>query len=121
MTEEELSMELAIRVAKWKSQLGELHVKEQALIYELDPKLRELEIVRINIKQHEGSLSEAFAIQIFIEDSLRKQGRLGGTKAKHTGSVLDQAEKLRDKLEVQTPDGNSDNPRPWAKSGSVSL
>ena len=117
MTEEELSMEMAIRVSKWKTQLGELHLKEQGLMYDLEPRLKELENIRRDIKQHEGGLSEAFQVQLFIEASLRKQGKLGGDKQMHTGSVLDQAQKK--KLEVRTLDSN--NTRSWAKSGSVSL
>ena len=115
MTEEELSMEMAIRVAKWRSQLGDLHIKQMAMEYELTPKLRQLEDIKREIKQHEGSLSEAYSVQIFIEDSLRKQGKLGRDPNKHIGSVLDQAEKM----EVKTGSGNDS--RPWAKSGSVSI
>ena len=87
-------------------------------MYDLEPKIKELENIRREIKQHEGGLSESFQVQLFIEASLRKQGLLGGDKKKHTGSVLDQAEK---RLEVRTLDENGNNTRSWAKSGSVSL
>ena len=117
MTEEQLSMEIAIRVAKWKTQLGELYIRQSALKQDLSPKLRELEDLDLKIKEHQGALSEAHQIQVFIEDSLRKQGKIGRDPKKHIGSVLAQAEKLEEN------DGkeNSDYPRSWAKSGSVSL
>jgi len=117
MTEEQMSMEVAIRVAKWKTQVGDLYLKKFSLERELEPKLKELESMKRDIAEHQGALSEAYQIQIFIEDSLRKQGKIGRDPKKHIGSVLDQAEK------VEKNDGEKDSnyTRSWAKSGSVSL
>lgn len=110
-------MEMAVRVAKWKSQLGDLHIKENEILFQIQPKLEELERIRADIKRHEGALSEAYAIQMILENKLREQGKLGGTRKKFANSVLDKAEKLESNVRPE----NSDNPRPWAKSGTVSL
>lgn len=115
MTEEQFSMELAIRVAKWKTQLGDLCIRENALSLELAPQLVKLENLKKDIALHEGALKESFNIQVMVEDSLRAQGKLGRDPNKHIGSVLDQVEKE----EVRTLDNH--NTGTWAKSGSVSL
>ena len=117
MTEEQYSMEMAIRVSKWKSQLGELYIKKAALEEDLKPKLRQMEDINRDIGQYQGALSEAFAVQVFIEDNLRLQGKLGRDARKHVGSILDKADKLEEN--VGEKDGN--HSRSWAKSGSVSL
>ena len=109
-----MSMEVAIRVAKWKTQIGELMLKEKELSEDLEPKLQELDKLRRDIKYQFGALSEAFQIQLFVEESLRKQGKLGGSTRKLDGSVLDKAEKM----EVNE---SSNDTRSWAKSGSVPL